>query len=298
MNAHVALRLPDGTQQMLAPGGIVGRLRSAHLQIADARISEAHALLSLRGLELRLLALRGRFAVDGTVVDEVALVPGMTLAFAPGVDVDVVDVVVPSEVLALSGPGLPRQVLSGVCSLVLGPPPRLVERYIGTADAFFYWDGTAWWARPADGEAQVVDRGSTLDLRGQRFQLETVPVASRPDEVTRDGGLRSKLRIEARFDSVSIQREGVPTFVLSGLGARIVSELVSMAGPVPWQVLAKEIWQDDDDPNLLRSRWDVALLRLRRKLRDGRLPPDLVRADRNGFLELVLEAGDEVVDLM
>ena len=36
------------------------------LHVDDARVSEAHALVSLRGRELQLLALRGRFAVDST----------------------------------------------------------------------------------------------------------------------------------------------------------------------------------------------------------------------------------------
>jgi hypothetical protein len=282
----------------MAPGALVGRLRSADLQLADPRVSEAHALLSLRGLELRLLALRGRFAVDGRVQDEVALSPGMTVEFAPGLAVDVVEVVVPDAVLALEGPGLPAQVLSGVCSLVIGPPARLVERYQGDADAVFHWDGSTWWARAGNGAARPVADGDSVEVRGLVFTTRSVPVAGLPDERTRDGGLRPALRIEARFDSVTILRDGQDTVVLSGLSARIVSELVAMAGPVSWQVLAGQLWPEDNDAAVLRSRFDVALLRLRRKLREARLPPDLVRADRLGFLELVVQSGDEILDRM
>ncbi len=66
MRAFVRFQLPDGTQRDLYPGDIIGRLWSAALHVDDARVSEAHALVSLRGRELQLLALRGRFAVDST----------------------------------------------------------------------------------------------------------------------------------------------------------------------------------------------------------------------------------------
>lgn len=297
MSAYTTLRTTDGECHRLSPGGIVGRLRSADLRLADPRVSEAHALLSLRGLELRLLGLRGRFSVDGRVVDEIALSPGMTLAFAPGLEVDVVDVVVPDVVLAIEGPSLPPQVLSGVCSLYLGPPPRLVERYAGDADAWLHWDGSFWWLRTRTGEPRSVDAGDAAVVGGSTFTIRAIPVRSSPTEATEDGAVRAPMRIEARFESVSVLRNSRPTVVLSGLGARIISELVTMGGPVPWLVLARQLWPEEEDPNLLRGRWDVALLRLRRKLRDARLPEDLVRADRNGFLELVIETKDEVVDL-
>lgn len=41
-----------------APGDLIGRLPGAALQIADPRVSEAHAMVSLRAGELVLLALR------------------------------------------------------------------------------------------------------------------------------------------------------------------------------------------------------------------------------------------------
>ena len=38
---------------------------SAALHLDDPRVSEAHAMVSIRGSELKLLALRGRFQIDG-----------------------------------------------------------------------------------------------------------------------------------------------------------------------------------------------------------------------------------------
>ncbi len=298
LSAYATFRLADGRSVALVPGDLVGRLRSAALHLHDARISEAHALVSLRGLELRLLALRGRFAVAGRVVDEVVLVPAMTVEFAPGLEVDVVDVVVPDEVIALEGDDLPRQILSGVCSLRVDPRPRLTDRYVGEADAHLWNTGGAWSVRIGVEAARALEAGDSFEIAGHRFRAVSIPVADLGRAATHGGGLRPPLRVEARFDSVQILRPEHPTLVLGGIGARIVSELVGLNGPVHWQVLAQEIWSGEDNIDLLRSRWDVALLRLRRKLRDARLPPELVRADRNGYIELVLEPGDERLDAM
>ena len=64
MRAFVRFRLPEGNSVELGHGDLIGRLWSAALPIADARISEADAMVSLRGQELKLLALRGRFALN------------------------------------------------------------------------------------------------------------------------------------------------------------------------------------------------------------------------------------------
>jgi pSer/pThr/pTyr-binding forkhead associated (FHA) protein len=49
MFAFVRIRLPDGTERRVSPSDLVGRLETAALHLDDARISEAHALVSLRG---------------------------------------------------------------------------------------------------------------------------------------------------------------------------------------------------------------------------------------------------------
>jgi pSer/pThr/pTyr-binding forkhead associated (FHA) protein len=49
MLATVRLRLPDGSTTTLAPGDIIGRMASAALVLDDGRVSEAHAMVSLRG---------------------------------------------------------------------------------------------------------------------------------------------------------------------------------------------------------------------------------------------------------
>lgn len=296
MFAFVRIRLPDGTERRLSPGDLVGRLETAALHLDDARISEAHALVSLRGDELRLLGLRGRFAVDGAPIKEVSLHPNLRIEFAPGLAVEVLEVSVPDEVLALEADGLARQVLSGVCSVHLDPDPRISHRYDVGAAAHVWTSGTAWTIQVAGEAARELEAGDEFEVGGRAFAAVPVSLLEAASPATRAGGVRPPITIEAQFDTVHIHRDGVPALSLAGIAARIVSELVAFDGPVNWHVLASQIWKNEDERILLRRKWDVALARLRKKLRGAGLPPGLIRADRTGHIELTLELADKVID--
>ena len=111
------------------------------------------------------------------------------------------------------------------------------------------------------------------------------------------GRVDAPLRIVSYFDNVVIERGGVTELKLTGLSARLISELIEVGAPVAWEPLARQLWPHDADaPAALRKRWDMALYRLRRKLSSRSLRPDLVAPDGSGRILLHLEAGDEVVD--
>lgn len=84
--------------------------------------------------------------------------------------------------------------------------------------------------------------------------------------------------------------------VIGGQSARVLSELVSYAGPVAWLACARQLWTDDADVHELRHRWDVALGRLRRRLREAGLRSDLVVTDRSGHAQVTLYEQDVVED--
>lgn len=86
------IRAPSGEVLALGHGALIGRLWSAELHVNDARVSEAHAMVSLRGRDVRLLALRGRFQVDGRWLSDVVLAPGMVIGLAKGLELEVVAV--------------------------------------------------------------------------------------------------------------------------------------------------------------------------------------------------------------
>lgn len=297
MRAYAKIRLPDGNRRDLGSGDIIGRMATAALVLDDARVSEAHALITLRAGELRLLPLRGRCAVDGDLVSEAVLEPDMVIEPAPGLELLVEEVQLPESVMALQGEALPLQVLNAVVSLRTHPVPALLPRYVGDADAHIWATGAEWRVRVGEGPAEPLWPGRELLINGRRFVALTASLERAVQSPTRAAGGHSQpLRVIARFDTVHIQRGAELLLVLDGLAARLVSELVTAQVPIDWDTLAGGLWRDSSDRNVLRRRWDVLLARLRRKLRTAGVPTDLVRASGNGLVELLLRPGDALVD--
>lgn len=298
MCAYVRLRLPDCTSVELGHGDLIGRLWSAALSLPDARISEAHAMVSLRGQELQLLPLRGRFTVDDRRVPSVVLEPGQRITLAEGLDLVVEGLSLPAAVFAVEGEGLTRVAVSGVCSLLTRPRPELVPRLVPEAAAHIWGDGEGW-CLTMDGVSRPLHVGDVWTLDGREFRAVSLPLSSGGRTATRlDPSASRPLRLVAQFDSVHIHGGAGEPLALSGRAARLVCEVVAFDGPVPWEVLAGELWPEEDDTHLLRHKLDVTLSRLRSRLRDAGIRPDLIRSDGFGKVELFLHEGDRVEDRM
>lgn len=302
MEVRARMTTQDGRVHSIAPGGIVGRSPAAALHIPDPRVSEAHALLSLREGGLRLLALRRRLTLNDAVVEEVVLEEGQVIGIAADVTVEVLELILPDEVLALEGDGLPRQFLPDVAAFDAGlrsgtEQPRLKAGYAADADLLFWRVGDEVIVR-ARGEADRPAKGGDAWTFGARtVRLVALPLAALRSESTLPGGDRKDaLRIVARWETVHVQRGAVTVLVFDGVQARIVSELARMRVPVHWATLAAEVWPDSRDLSSLRGRLDVALTRLRKKLREAGLPPTFVRTNGCGQLELMLASDDVIVD--
>ncbi|MDO9280635.1 MAG: FHA domain-containing protein [Pseudomonadota bacterium] len=297
MRAFVTFRLPDDRLVNLEHGALIGRLRSAALVLDDPRISEGHALVSLRGGAFSLLSLRRMFAVDGRPRSDVTLRPGLRVSFADGLVLAVEAVHLPEAVLALEGDGLARTVLPGVCALRLGPPVQVVPQHDARADAWIWSIGDAWRLRLAgpNAEDRPLAPGDEVWVGGRSFTAVLQPLD--PSDATHmDGGIAAPIRLVSRFETVTIHRAGHPPLVLVGQLARILSELVSMGGLAEWDTLAREVWPDEKDVALRRRKWDVSLARLRQKLKEAGVRGDLLRPDGMGRLELVRYDGDVVED--
>lgn len=287
----------DGVLHELMAGDLIGRLGSAGLQIDDARISEAHALVSLRDQTLKLLALRGAFAVAGKPLQEVELAEGLVVQLARGVSLTVREVHLPDLVLAIEAEGFPRRRLPPVASLVGGPRPRLVTRYVHDADAHLWSAGDGWRVQLPGTRPRTLKPGDGFMAGGRTYVTALVPLADAAAAKTElQGGVQEPLALEGRFDTVHITRPGRPPAVVTGLPGRLLSELISFGQPVPWLLLAQQIWGEEEDPGVLRPRLDMTLSRLRRKLRELRLRTDLARTDGSGNVELFLYAADRAED--
>lgn len=297
MHAYVVLRAPDGRVAELVNGDLVGRMYAAALQLDDPRVSEAHAMVSLREGELQLLPLRGALAVGGEPVPHVALRAGLDVELAPGVAVRVVEAHLPDAVLGVEGDGLPRQMLPPVASLLTQPRLRLATGWRAEAAAQIWTNGDQFRIRVGEGEARPVDAGDSVDLAGRSLRFVAIPLASAGLHTTRrQGDFDSPLHIIAHYDSLHIHRDGSAPLVFGGMQARLLSELVALDGPVAWTALTEELWPDEDDVSLRRGRLDTLLSRIRRRLRAAGVRADLVRTDGAGTVELVRYPRDRVED--
>jgi hypothetical protein len=115
-----------------------------------------------------------------------------------------------------------------------------------------------------------------------------------PTRVT--GGIDPPLRIITAWETAQVQAGDAPPVMFGGVHARILSELAALGGPAGWEVVAREVWPEEEDTWALRKRWDVNLGRIRGRLRDGGVRTDLVRAVGTGQVELVLRHHDVVED--
>ena len=297
VRATVRFRLPDGDEVELGHGALIGRLWSADLYLDDARVSEAHAMVSLRGEALHLLALRRPFAIEQRPCSQIQLRVGLVAELAQGLGLEVLEINLPSEILGIEAEGLPAQVVHGVCSLSARPRPRVSLRYEGDASAWVWSTGEGHRLQLRDERPRPLRIGESWQVDGVRYRAVALPLTMAGEGVTLyQSGVHPKLKLVARYESAHLLRPGEPPVVLSGMSARILSELVALGRPVPWEVLAGEIWPKERDRYLLRRRWDTNLGRLRQKLRKARIRDDLVRSDRGGHVELFLHPGDQVED--
>ena len=276
----------------LQHGDLVGRLGTAALSIDDGRVSEAHAMVSLRGGELRFLALRRRFSVDGEKTGECVLEPGLAIDLTNEWRLEVVDVRLPDEVAILRWATGNAPLLHDVCSIVLDPV-RVEWRWNPEAAGRLWRLGEQWRVDIGAGPV-ALSPGDTFTTAGTRFTMDTAPLESVTSAQTR--GTRQVLTWESHYDTVHVHRQGQRILSVSGRSARLLAELLSTRTPVSWTALAQGLWSPDIEEHVLRARMDALLYRLRRKLREAHLDPHLVRSDGFGNLELLLATDDVVLD--
>lgn len=283
-----------GEEHLVGHGDLIGRTPTAAVVIDDPRVSEAHAIVSLRKDELRVLALRRLLVVDGAPAEEVTLRPGLRITIVDDVVLTVERVHAPAAVLAVVLPSGERQLLPQVASITTAPP-RLHGKLIPEARAVVWSVGDRWKLR-LDGAIRALVPGEQLTVDGHPFGFELVPLADASAAATeRATESAAPVRLVAFYDSVQIYQRNQKVHTLGGTGARILSELVACGGPTHWEVVAREVWPDEADPLTLRHRWDVSIGRLRSRLRSAGVR-DLLKSDGTGQLALELYPGDVVED--
>lgn len=293
MRAFAVFLTPTGEEVALGHGDLVGRLGRAALYLDDPRVSEAHAMVSLRGESLKLLALRGRLKLAGRPVNELTLEAGQLIELAPSLTLRVEDVVLPDEVIGLRAPGLPPVALHGVLSFFTTPAPRFEPGLFPNADLIVWGEEGAWRAAEPGQPPIPLHLGQSLDVGGVALVAEPIPL----DAVGTSNTVapNQPLKIIAHYDTAKVHH-GDQVVHIAGVPARLISELVAIGGPASWEALAHELWGGEVPRELLRTRFDMALSRLRKRLKSAQIRDDLVVSSGTGQVELVLREGDTVED--
>ena len=296
--SSLVVRVGEGPAVTLYPGDVIGRLRTAALRVDDPRVSEAHAMVSLRDGELQLLALRGVLALERQRCGELVLTPGQQVRLAKDLYLDVISVDLADEALGVAIDDLPAQLLLGSsASLLFDPAPGLVRPYRRDAAALLWSDGLGWRVQVPGQEPVAFAPGVEIEVDGHTLRAEMISLHRAGTDATALGGrVHPPLRIVSNYDTAHIHRPGLEPVTLAGIAARILGELVALGGPATWEAVAQEIWRDDTDLNRLRHRWDVSLGRLRSKLEEHGVRRSLILSDGTGQIELMLMAGDTVED--
>ncbi len=293
---YVVVHHPSAGRVRLCPGDLVGRLRDAALHLEHPSVSEVHAYVSLRDGALKLLSLRGGLAVGGRVVREVTLANDQEITLAVGHTLTVLEVANPATLLALEGPDGRTEVLAGqAVSLVAGE--GRVAGFVERAEVTLWTDGAGWTVGVVGQRPRPLRVGERLRAGAEAWLVVEVPSSESGVARTLQGArLDAPLRLEGWFDTVHVHREGAPTFVLAGAAARLLCELGAIGQPVGWATVGRVLWPEEEDTDRLRRRWDVLLIRLRRKLAAEAVRTDLVHSDGTGNVRLLLQPDDRYLD--
>lgn len=284
------------------PGDLIGRMARAALRIEDPRISEAHALVSLRGTELRLLALRGRLGVDGRPVSSARLFPGQRVVLSGFFALRVEQVLLPERVFALDiegegDEGLGPLAIEGVLAIHPGPPLRVVPQFDPGAPLIVWVDDLGVRVHPREGSPRRLGDGDALTLGGLTLSASMLPLATLDSPSTAEAGLYDvPLTVAIHYDTVQVRPATGAPVVFDGLLARLISELAELDTPIGWRGIAELLWEDEPDEHVLRYRWDQATSRIRKRLRAAGLRSDLIRSNA-GLVQLFLGPEDRVEDL-
>jgi pSer/pThr/pTyr-binding forkhead associated (FHA) protein len=276
-------------------GDMVGRSLTAAICLDDPRVSEAHAMLSLRGRSLWLLALRGRLRVNTRFCAEVELDVGTEVELAPGLTLRCVGLELPREVLGVSAPGLGTVVLFSTTSLVAGPPPALRPGAESDADVIFWTLGSAWRYQLRHQPPKPLQPGMQLQAGGLTVHALLVPIeeAARTRTIP---ALRPGFRFEVHPHAVHIfTAVGAPADV-TGVPGRLLGAMLRADGPIEWRDLCECVWPGDKSrESSLRNRLDVGLARLRERLREAGVSDVGLGLDGAGAAHVRLTPLDTVI---
>ena len=264
MRAVAVFRLAKSNERVaVGPGEFIGRSDVATLCVDDPRISEAHAMVSLRDRHLKLMSLRGRFRVEGQVLHEVILAAGMVLELAPGVNLVCESIHMPDALVGVKISGIPEVPLTGTMTLHAHGVPSLKRGFDPAGDAVFWSVGEQWRVRVDGAPTQVLALGDVLECFGLEIEVVNVPLSDLSQPRTKSA-LRAPLVFVCANSHVRIERASEVPLRVSGIPGKILSSVLCRGGQADWQEIVEDVWPGEQAAHdVMRRRFDAGLRRLR-----------------------------------
>ncbi len=281
---------------VLGPGDFIGRSEGAALCLDDPRVSEAHAMVSLRDGNLKLIALRGRFRKGKEVLGETVLRPGVVLELARDVHLVCEKVHMPDAVLGLLIDDELEVMLTNTMTLYTSEVTTLKRGYDPHGAAIFWTTGSLWRVQIADQQPRTLKQGQTFTIGQTCVKVIAIPLDRTAQTRTRNS-LRSPLHFTCHDAHVEIARVNEPTIRVSGIPGRILLSLLRRQGTASYQEVVSDVWEQDASTDVsLRRRFDTGIRRLRAQLRHAQdnEEEELVQLDGTGVVTLTLSARDKV----
>lgn len=296
MRAVAVFRLVESHERVaVGPGEFIGRSDVATMCVDDPRISEAHAMVSLRDRHLKLMSLRGRFRVDGKVLHEVVLSTGLVLELAPGVNLVCESIHMPDALVGLSIAGVPEVPLTGTMTLHAQGVPSLKRGFDPEGDAVFWSVGEHWRVSIDGAPAKVLAIGDRFQCLGLQVEVVNVPLADLSQPRTKSA-LRAPLVFVCASSHVRIERASEVPLRVSGIPGKILSSVLCRGGQADWQEIVTDVWPGEyAAQDIMRRRFDSGLRRLRDALlhiSHGEAP--LLTLDGAGILVFHLTKQDRI----
>ena len=297
---------PGGGELVAHPGDIVGRGVGAAVRLLDPRISEARALVRLRGRRLELVGLTGTLSTEEGEVDRLVLEEGRRVGLAPGVSLEVRAVELPEEALAIAvGDGEPVELERSVYAIVeTAVGASLVTGFRGRAVATIWSDGRGWCLQEGAGAAPRALEEGMMVVLGSGVEIEVFAVSPGPGLPSTAGrGPAAELWRVQPGERGALLIAGDRRWRISGQKGRILSILAEarLAGAAEpsWHELADRLWSAGDSAGSFdrqESRWSSALSRLNQRLADLGYPGRGVWMDGQGgvMLEIPAEAPSDL----
>lgn len=282
---------------VLNPGDFIGRANTAAMYIDDPRVSEAHAMISLREHCLKLLSLRGRFRHNGKVLTEVHLRPGMILELAEGVEVVCEEVYLPQTALGLLlWPGPLEVPLSGTTTVYIEGGQATVRRgHDPNGDLVIWAAGHDWRAQVKGQKNRSLTCGDKLMIREVEIEIVKVSLSVMSQDRTLSQ-IRGALTLRHSINRVTILTDVGPPHIISGIPGKLLASLLARGGAADWRDVVSDVWPNDlSSASSLRRRFDTGLRRLRETMsRLVSTAEDFLKLDGAGILMISLGREDRI----